>query len=102
MTREQAIVTDGMWSGLVLTEPGMVTGWHHHGAYETTVYVVSGKIRFESGEGGGDVVDAGPEDFVYVPAGAVHRESNPSDEVSRVVVVRSGSGQPVVNVEGPA
>ena len=38
-------------------------------------------------------------DFLYVAPGAVHRESNPSDEECRIVVVRSGSGEPVFNVE---
>jgi len=38
---------------------------------------------------------------LYVAQGAVHRESNPSDEESQIVVVRSGSGEPVINVDGP-
>jgi hypothetical protein len=37
-----------------------------------------------------------------VPAGAVHRESNPEDETSHLVVVRCGEGEPTVNVDGPA
>jgi uncharacterized RmlC-like cupin family protein len=102
MTREQAIVTETMWSGIVLTDPGMVSGWHHHGAHETAIYVLSGAIRIESGPGGGDVVDAEAGDFVHVPRGAIHRERNPSDGVSRLVVVRTGTGEPVVNVDGPA
>src|SRR4051812_29660928 len=31
MVREQAIAIDGLWSGYVRTDPGMVSGWHHHG-----------------------------------------------------------------------
>lgn len=31
MAREEAFATDRMWSGLVRTEPGMRSGWHHHG-----------------------------------------------------------------------
>jgi uncharacterized RmlC-like cupin family protein len=102
MTREQAIAVDGMWAGLVRTEAHMMTGWHHHADYDTTVYVVDGSLRMESGPGGTEVVDAGPGDFVHVPKGAIHREGNPSDEESRVVVVRAGSGPAVVNVDGPA
>jgi uncharacterized RmlC-like cupin family protein len=102
MTREQAIAVDGMWAGLVSTEAHMMTGWHHHADYETTVYVVEGSLRMESGPDGTEVVDAGPGDFVHVPKGASHREGNPSDEESRVVVVRAGSGPAVVNVDGPA
>src|SRR5437660_7520033 len=77
MTREQAIAADGLWAGLVRTEPGMTSGWHHHGDHETSIYVVSGHLRMESGPGGGDVVDAVPGDFLHVPSRAIHREANP-------------------------
>jgi uncharacterized RmlC-like cupin family protein len=102
MIREQAIATDRMWSGLVRTDAGMVSGWHHHGDHETAIYVLSGALRMEFGGEGRDVLDAGPGDFLFVPRGAIHRESNPSSEPSELVVCRSGSGESVVNVEGPA
>ena len=79
----------------------MVLGWHHHGAYETTIYVLSGVLRMEFGSAGGSAADAGPGDFVYVAPGAIHRESNPSEVESQMVVVRSGTGEPVFNVDGP-
>ncbi len=102
MTRQVALQTETMWSGAVDTEGGAVSGWHHHGDHDTTLYIVSGRMRLESGPDGRDVVDAGPGDFLRVPAGAVHRESNPGDDPSRAVIVRCGSGTPTVNVEGPA
>jgi uncharacterized RmlC-like cupin family protein len=102
MTRQVALETDGMWSGTVDTEPGSVSGWHHHGEHDTTLYIVSGRMRLESGPGGEHVVEAGPGDFLRVPAGAIHRESNPGDERSRAVIVRCGSGTPTTNVDGPA
>jgi uncharacterized RmlC-like cupin family protein len=102
MIREEAISTERMWAGLARTDAGMASGWHHHGEHESTIYVLSGTLRMEFGPGGSEVLDAGPGDFVYVSAGAVHRESNPTDEESQLVVVRSGSGAPVVNVDGPA
>ncbi|HEY6422444.1 MAG TPA: cupin domain-containing protein [Pseudonocardiaceae bacterium] len=102
ITREQAIAVDGLWSGLARTKPGMASGWHHHGDYETSIYVVVGRLRMESGPGGRDVVDAAEGDFVHVPAGAIHRESNPGEDESHLVVVRAGHGVPTVNVEGPA
>ncbi len=101
MIREEAVSTDRLWAGVARTEAGMASGWHHHADYESTIYVLSGALRMEFGPGGGEVLEAGPGDFLYVAPGAVHRESNPSDEESRIVVVRSGSGQPVVNVDGP-
>lgn len=102
MTRRLASHTEGMWTGTVDTEPHAVSGWHHHGDHETTIYVVSGRLRLESGPGGGHVLEAGPGDFLRVPAGAVHRESNPSDEPARAVIVRCGSGDPTFNTDGPA
>ena len=91
-----------MWAGLARTDAGMASGWHHDGDHESTIYVLSGTLRMEFGPGGSEVLDAGPGDFVYVTAGAIHRESNPTDEESQLVVVRSGSEAPVVNVDGPA
>jgi uncharacterized RmlC-like cupin family protein len=102
MDRQQAFATEGTWSGLVRTDPGMVSGWHHHGEYETVIYVLSGALKMEFGADGATSVQAGPGDFVYVPRGAVHRESNPSEEPADVIVVRAGVGQSIFNVDGPA
>ena len=102
MVREQAIAVEGMWAGLVRTDAQMISGWHHHGDYDTSIYVVSGSLRMESGPGGSQVVDAEPGDFLHVPKGAIHREGNPGSEESHLVVVRTGQGPAVVNVDGPA
>lgn len=102
MIRKLAMHEDGMWTGVVDTDPGAVSGWHHHGDHETTLFIVAGRMRLESGVDGGDVVEAGPGDFIRVPAGAVHRESNPGAEPSRAVIVRCGTGEPTINVAGPA
>lgn len=99
--REQSVSTDRSSASHATTEPGMVSGWHHHGDYESHIYVVTGALRMESGPGGQDVVDAQPGDFVFVPPHTVHREGNPSSEVATVIVVRAGTGESVVNVDGP-
>jgi len=102
IVREQAVALEGMWAGLARTEAGVTSSWHHHADYDTAIYVATGALRMESGPGGAIVVDAGPGDFVFVPKGAIHREGNPSDAESHLVVVRTGTGPVVVNVEGPA
>ena len=102
MVREEAIAASGLWAGFVRTGPGQASAWHHHGEHQSTIYVVDGRVRMEFGPGGSEVAEAGPGDFLYVPAGAVHREINPGDEESHVVVVRAGSGPVVINVDGPA
>jgi uncharacterized RmlC-like cupin family protein len=85
----------------VHTEPGAVSGWHHHGDHETSLYVVAGGMRLDFGPGGAESVLAGPGDFLHVPAGVVHREANPGADVSTVVVARAGVGAPTVNVDSP-
>jgi uncharacterized RmlC-like cupin family protein len=101
MIREEAFGTGSLWAGLVRTEPGMRSGWHHHGSHQTAIYVLSGRLRMESGPGGSEVAEASPGDFIHVPEGAVHRESNPTDEQAVAVILRSGTGEVVVNVEDP-
>jgi len=97
MQRFEAVVLPDIWSGLAVTEPGSVSGWHHHGEHDTVAYVVRGAFRVETADG---VVQGDPGDFVHVPARTVHRETNPTDETAEVVIVRRGTG-PVV-VEAPA
>jgi uncharacterized RmlC-like cupin family protein len=53
------------------------------------------------GPGGRSVIDAGPGDFIHVPAHVVHRESNPSEQTGTAVIARAGVGQPTVNVDEP-
>jgi uncharacterized RmlC-like cupin family protein len=101
MDRQQAVATENMWSGWVRTEAGMQSGWHHHGEYETTIYVLTGAMRMEFGPAGSTTVAAGPGDFVYVPKGVVHRESNPSSGPADLIVVRAGRGESTINVDGP-
>jgi uncharacterized RmlC-like cupin family protein len=99
--REEAFSTDNAWIGIVITEPGDMSAWHHHGDHDTYAYVVSGTKRIEYGPGGAESLTAEPGDFVHLPKGLIHREGNPSTEVSRSIAYRLGSGPATVNVEGP-
>ena len=99
--RLRAIDTPGLWSGVAQTDPGATSGWHHHGEHETSLYVVSGAVRLEFGPGGEQVAEAGPGEFVHVPAHTIHRESNPTGELAIVVIARAGSGAVTVNLDGP-
>jgi uncharacterized RmlC-like cupin family protein len=101
MIREEAFSTERSWAGLVRTAPQMTSGWHHHGDNETTIYVLSGACRLECGPGGREVIEGSPGDFMLIPAHTIHRESNPWDGESHLIVVRSGHGRPTFNVEGP-
>ena len=88
--REQAFSTGDVWVGIVTTEPGEMSAWHHHGDHDTYAYVVSGLKRIEYGPGGTRSLIAGPDDFIHLPKGLMHRESNPSGELSRSIRVSAG------------
>lgn len=101
IVRKEAFSSEGVWAGVASTEPGMISGWHHHGNHTTYLYVMSGRFRLESGPAGRDALEGGPGDFFKIPARTIHRESNPAAEEGRTVVIRIGRGPVVVNVEGP-
>ena len=98
MTRAHAITADGLASGTVSVGPGVASGWHHHGTHETSIYVLRGTLHMEFA---GGAFDAREGDFIHVPAGAAHRESNPGSEPNLAVFSRAGSGPVTVNIEAP-
>lgn len=84
------------------TEPGAVSGWHHHGEYDVYGYMASGTFRFEFGPGGSDRTTVDEGGFFHVPPGTVHRDVNPSQtEGQEVILFLRGHGDMVVNVGGP-
>lgn len=102
MTREEAVHTEELWVGIVRTEAGRSSSWHHHGTHESVIYVITGQVHLECGPGGTTKFHARDGDCIYLPPGEIHREGNDGLEESEIVVVRSGSGELVVNVAGPA
>lgn len=102
IARHRAFTGDGFQIVRSRVEPGVVSGWHHHGDHDVYGYLVSGSIRFDGGPGGRDVVSVGPGDFFHVPARTVHRDVNPSPaQGQEVILFLQGTGPMVVNVEGP-
>jgi len=101
MRREEAVRTASLWAGLARTAGRTFSGWHHHGAYESVIYVLRGHVRLEFGAGGRETLEAGTGDTLYVAPGEIHREGNPADDESEILVVRGGEGEVVVNVAGP-
>lgn len=101
MQREELITRPGSWVGMVRIQPGMVSGWHHHGDYDSYIYMAKGMARFDFGSGGKESCEAAPGDICYVPKGAIHREANLGSQEGVAFLVRVGSGEPVINVDGP-
>lgn len=102
LVRRAAVSEEGLWAGITHVDPGLTSGWHHHGAYTTVFYVLSGRFTVEHA-GGGDVeaVEVGPGDFVVVPAGVAHNEIF-EDAEAEAVVIRFGDGGPTTfELDGP-
>jgi uncharacterized RmlC-like cupin family protein len=91
----------GLYTSIVRTSPGGRTEIHHHGECETSIYILSGRARFYSGDGLEDIVDAQEGDFIYVPAFEVHVEENASATDELVVLLsRNCDGSVIHYVEG--
>jgi uncharacterized RmlC-like cupin family protein len=80
--------SEGLYSSVVVTAPSGKTRIHHHGECETSIWIASGRARYTFGPSGlEETFDAGPGDFVYIPAGEIHVEENASDSEELVVVI---------------
>jgi uncharacterized RmlC-like cupin family protein len=89
-----------IWAGTVSIQPNAKTGAHHHGELESVIYVVRGKARMRWGERLEFTAEAGPGDFIYVPAFVPHQEINASqNEALECVLVRSDNEATVVNLD---
>lgn len=96
-------VDSALWGGTFEVEPGSRTGVHHHGNQETIAFVLSGTCEIRWGSKGEFAAQAGPGDFIHVPAYLPHMEINPSMEHAfRWVVVRSTPTPIVVNLPDTA
>ena len=81
------------WAGWIQNDAGDVSGWHHHSANETYVYVIRGSVTVEFGPGGRDRIVASAGDLFIVPSDTVHRELTSEDSDLEAFIVRVG-GEP--------
>jgi uncharacterized RmlC-like cupin family protein len=81
---------------LTTVQPGAATGAHHHGDQETILYVLEGTARYRWGDHLEHVAEAGPGDFVFIPAHTVHQEINASADTPTVWVVTRSDPDPIV------
>jgi len=87
----QSVGSEKLWVGVVTVEPATSTGAHHHGDCDSVVCITSGRIAIRWGERLEKRADAGPGEFIYIPAQLVHQEINESESVPVAsIVVRSG------------
>ena len=87
-----------IWFGTVTCAPNYKGPPHHHGEAETAAYVISGYVRVHYGEDFKDHVEAGPGDYLFVPANTLHIEENPYDIPCEQFLTR-GPDNIVINME---
>jgi uncharacterized RmlC-like cupin family protein len=89
-----------IWAGTVTVQPNAKTGAHHHGALESVIYVLRGRVRMRWGEHLEYQAEGGAGDFIYIPAWVPHQEINASaTEALECVLVRSDNEAVVVNLD---
>jgi hypothetical protein len=96
MDRHDGEVSPNVRAIHVRTEPGIVSGWHHHGRYTTYGAVLSGRLRFEFGSGGEDT-SAAPATSSFRQADSSRRDLARGTSPRRFPIGKKA----VVNVDGP-
>jgi len=87
----QSVGSEKLWVGVATVDPATSTGAHHHGDCDSVVCITSGRITIRWGERLEKRAEAGPGDFIFIPAQLVHQEVNESDSLAVAsIVVRSG------------
>ena len=94
MTRLPAVVpgkgdTTKIWMGKVTAAPREKGPPHTHLEAETAAYVLRGHVRVYFGENFEEWIEAGPGDFIFVPANTPHIEENPYDEEQEGILCRA-------------
>jgi uncharacterized RmlC-like cupin family protein len=89
------------WTGWIREDAGHVSGWHHHAANDTYVYVIRGSVTIEFGPGGSEHFEARAGDFFLIPSQTIHREMTGQDAGHEAFVLRVGGEPEQVDMEGP-
>jgi uncharacterized RmlC-like cupin family protein len=99
--RRQQFEREGRWADWIRIDTGNVTGWHHHAANETYVYVSRGSVTIDFGPRGAESIVASAGDFFIVPSQTIHRETIGQDGDFEAFVIRVGGEPEHVTVDGP-
>jgi len=98
---EEAFADPGAWVGSINLPPGAMSGWHHHGEWDSYAVVLAGALRWEFGVGGGEAIEVHAGDAARMPAHVVHRDVSAGDEPLDMILFRAGEGELTINVDGP-
>ena len=94
---ESTVGASKIWMGETHMAPGVVSGAHHHGDNETSIYVLSGNPVFiYMADGVEERLETKPGDYVYVPPFVPHIESNERSAQEAVVIIARTSQEAIV------
>jgi uncharacterized RmlC-like cupin family protein len=94
---ESTVGASKIWMGETHMAPGVVSGAHHHGENETSIYVLSGNPVFIYVADGVEArIETKPGDYVYVPPFVPHIESNERGQDEAVVIIARSSQEAIV------
>jgi uncharacterized RmlC-like cupin family protein len=94
---ESTVGASKIWMGETHMAPGVVSGAHHHGENETSIYVLSGNPVFiYVVDGVEQRIETKPGDYVYVPPFVPHIESNEQGKDEAVVIIARSSQEAIV------
>jgi uncharacterized RmlC-like cupin family protein len=85
----QSVGARGLCLHTLTIPPGGRAKAHRHESHESAIYTVSGRCEVWWGDGLAHCDEAGPGDFVYIPAGVPHLPVNRTDEPVVAVIART-------------
>jgi uncharacterized RmlC-like cupin family protein len=89
--------SEGIFMAKYTVPPGAHSDLHLHTNCETAVYVLGGRGYAYAGEGMDEYLEAGPGDFVYIPADLAHLVGCPAGgEPLEYIVTRNAPEEVVV------
>lgn len=96
---QSTVGSEGIFMARYAVPPGAHSDLHSHANCETAVYVLHGRAYAYVGEDMGGYIEAGPEDFVYIPANLAHVVGCPAGgEQLEYIVVRNAPEEIVVTL----
>lgn len=85
----ETVGATGLCMHVVTIPPGGRAKAHLHEAHETAIYVLSGTSRTWFGARLEEVVDMGPGEMMYIPAGIPHLPANIGDVPCTAIIART-------------
>ena len=93
----RSVGAEKIWMGETYVSPRTVSGNHHHGEFETAIFVRSGNPEFVFHDSVEEVrIATAPGDYIFVPPFVPHREENRDPEHPAVIVIARSTQEAIV------